>query len=177
MASINDVFDALNDIKGKLDVVHGDETTNGNRITTTNTRLTTLNTSVNDVGNRLEARLIEVRDEEQVANAILAHESQQFESMICALNAIATGVCTLVNIAAHDSALLASIADSSRVGADIARSVSPAAALDLARRDEAAAALAACCPPEPEKPTCEFEPCADPGAFKAMPEKVPQGPG
>jgi hypothetical protein len=166
VASINDVFDALNDIKGKLDTIHGDETTVANRVSTTNTRLTTLNSSINDVGDRLEARLVEIRGEQQQANALLLHETEQLSTVICALDAIADGVCALVNIATTDALTLRAIAESGRVAADIARSVNPAASLDLDRRDAAAAALAACCPPEPLKPACEHVPCPDPGPFR-----------
>jgi hypothetical protein len=166
VASINDVFDALNDIKGKLDTVHADGTNTAVKLSTTNTRLSTIDQSVNGVGNRLEARLVEVVDRQEQTNAVLLHQTLQLEAVICALNAISSAVCTLVNIGATDSRTLSALAESNRVATDIARTANPSAALDLDRRDAATAALKACCPDEPETPVCLLDPCADPGQFK-----------
>ena len=166
MASINDVFNALNDIKGKLDVLHADETTLRGKVDTTNNRLSTLDASVNNVGATLEARLVEIRTEEQIGNGIAAHQTQQLETVICSLDLIADRLCSLLNLAAVDSRVLASLAEHARVTADIARSAHPDAALDLARRDAAEAALKACCPdPEPD-PACRHERCEDPDPYK-----------
>lgn len=176
MASINDVFNALNDIKGKLDVLHGDETTTAGKIDTSNTRLSTINTSVNAVGNRLEARLVDIRDRQDDTNAVLLHETRQLETVICALDAISDGVCTLISIATRDSAQLANLVEFGRVTAEIAQTANPAAALELQRRDTAAAAIAACCPPDPEEPACTHERCQDPGPFHAKePKRDPIG--
>lgn len=175
MASINDVFNALNDIKGKLDVLHADESTLRGKVDTTNNRLSTLDASVNSVGATLEARLIEIRTEEQTGNGILAHQTRQLETVICSLDLIADRLCSLLNFAAVDSRVLVGIAEHARVTADIARSAHPDAALDLARRDAAAGALRACCPePEPD-PACVHEHCEDPGQCKERRPEKPIG--
>ncbi len=166
MASINDVFDALNDIKGRLDTLHSDETNVEAKLDTANARLDSIDTTLADVGSRLESRLVEIRSGQQTTNDILVHESTQLAAILCALDQIARGVCTLVNLGTAEVRLLSATAENTRVIADIDRTSHPDAALDLSRRDAAAAALAACCPPTPEEPACRHEPCDDPGPYR-----------
>lgn len=55
---------------------------------------------------------------------------------------------------------------SARTTAEVLRTVNPAAAVELDRRDELTAKVQACCPPDPRPPLCEYEPCKDPGPYR-----------
>jgi hypothetical protein len=166
MASINDVFDALNDIKGKLDQVHADELTTHGKLDTVNTRLTTLNQTVSGVGTAINSRLDALVNGQKLANELALHETKQNETIICALEHISRNTCELVTIADIELRAAQATSASVRVLAEIAERVHADAALDLERLDAIEAKVADCCPPEEVPPRCSYEPCKNPGPFK-----------
>lgn len=166
MASINDVFNALNDIKGKLDQLHADELNEGAKIDATNGKLDAVQQTITDVGTAINGRLDKVINEEQLANALLLHLTTQGQTIICALEHISANTCTLVNLADAQLRVARLTQASARTTAEILLTSHPEAALELRRRDELAQKIDECCPPEPEPAPCDYKPCEDPGPFK-----------
>jgi hypothetical protein len=152
MASISDVFNALNDIKGKLDQLHADELTAHAKADATN--------------DKLDALLGEIINAEDQARQIGLHLTKQNETIICALEHISHNTCALVTLA--DAQLVSARATeaSSRTAAEVLRTAHPDAALELDRRDALQASIETCCMPEPRPPACEYDRCKDPGPLR-----------
>lgn len=119
-----------------------------------------------NVGDRLDARLIELGNAQRQTNSLLLHQTQQLFAINCGVQGIARATCDLVNYAAIESSLMTRLADHGRVTAELARTVYPDAALELARRDAAQAEVKRCCPDQPVGPPCQHERCPDPGLFR-----------
>jgi hypothetical protein len=141
MPSIDDLFNALNAIRARLDQLHADEQA---------------------VHQRLDALLAE----QQRTSSIGVHLTKQNRTIICALEKVSRNTCELVTIADHQRRSAEESASSLRVAAHVLQTAHPAAALQLAREEHVSARLDECCPPEPAPPRCEYEPCRDPGAYR-----------
>lgn len=72
MASISDVFDALNDVKGKLDQLHADNLNHNVLIEATNTKLDALDQSVASLETTLDGRLLSMLQEQQLGTLSVA---------------------------------------------------------------------------------------------------------
>jgi predicted nuclease with TOPRIM domain len=173
MASISDVFDALNDVKGKLDQLHVDGTNNGLKIDATNGKLDTvnakldvLNTTVTNVGAAVDARFNQVLQQQQLSNQLVHHLTRQQETVICILEHISQNTCELVNLETKELQATLAIQEHSRMTAEILRGAYPNAALDLVNRDELANKIKECCPDEVEPPPCQYKACENPGPFQ-----------
>ncbi len=175
MASISDVFDALNDVKGKLDQLHADNLNHNVLIEATNTKLDALDQSVASLETTLDGRLLSMLQEQQLGNQLLLHLTKQQETVICGIEQISRNTCTLVNLASEQLVETRHVRENTRVPADILSSAHPDAALDLSRRDRLQEQIEECCPPKPSEPICRYEPCKDPGPFKE-PRKPKRGP-
>jgi hypothetical protein len=106
MPSISDVFDALNDVKGKLDQVHADDLTTHGKIDTTNAELQAANGKLDvlaqaftDLGTGIDDRLDELISGQQLANSLALHLTKQQQTIICAIEHVSQNTCELVNIA------------------------------------------------------------------------------
>ncbi|MDQ3668007.1 MAG: hypothetical protein M3410_15825 [Acidobacteriota bacterium] len=175
MASISDVFDALNDIKGKLDQLHVDGTNNGLKIDATNVELDTVNAkldvldqTVTNVGAAVDARFNQVLQQQQLSNQLVHHLTRQQETVICILEHISRNTCELVNLETKDLKATLAIQEHSRITAGILRGAYPNAALDLANRDELERKIEECCPDKPDRTPCQYRPCDTPGPFKDL---------
>lgn len=166
MASINDVFNALNDIKGKLDQLHVDATNNGQKQDATNNKLDTLNQTVTTVGTAVDARFAQVLQQQQLSNQLVHHLTQQQETVICILENVSRNTCELVNLETEELKATLAVQEHSRTTAEILRGAYPNAAFDLANRDDLERKIKECCPDEPDRPPCQYKPCASPGPFK-----------
>lgn len=166
MASISDVFNALNDIKGKLDTLHVDETNNGQKQDATNNKLDQLGQTVTNVGTAVDGRFVQVLQQQQLSNQLVLHLTRQQETVICILEHISRNTCELVNLGTNELKSIQAIEEYARVASAILRGANSNVALDLADRDELERKLEECCPPKPVPPACVYEPCREPGPFR-----------
>lgn len=151
MASITDVFNALNDIKARLDSLHADNVSNGSKLDT------------------IDGKLDAIDQQERLTNQLVLHLTKQETAIICILEHISRNTCDLVNLSSLQLKALHAIEDQTRVSAEMLRAANPQAALDLQQRDELRREIERCCPPEAEKDRCRYEPCHDPGPFEGHP--------
>jgi hypothetical protein len=170
MASITDVFNALNDIKGKLDQLHADNLNNGGK-------LDTVNQSVNNTGGAITARLTTLVQGQALENQLTYHLTLQGETIICALEHISKNTCELVNLTTEELESLRKIQERVRVSCEVLRIANADAALEVDRNDEIYRKMEKCCPDKPEDPPCHYKPCKNPGSFKMPERENPQPPG
>jgi hypothetical protein len=159
MASISDVFNALNDIKGKLDQLHADEITEHGK-------LDAVVNAVNTAPTGITSRLDQLVGAETQAAQIALHMPRQNEAILCAIEHVSRNTCELVMLADRQLEALHGVQASTRTSAEILRTVHADASLELDRRDELQARVDKCCPPEPRKPRCGYDRCEDPGPFQ-----------
>jgi hypothetical protein len=162
MPTLNDAFNELQAINANMQVLHAD---NASIIAGQAAIVAAIgvNTAVvNDVRSSVDngtAVLKTIAQLHQVTNTVLLHLSRQADTMICSLDAIARNTCAIHNEAHLQTALQTGIADAEHDLLDITRTVYPAAALDLDRRDALQKATEECCPRPVEPPPCNYRPC------------------
>lgn len=171
MASINDVFNQLVNVNGTLGQIHADgiaETNATNQV----------RTSVDNVDNDVKAGfastlhalgIIALIDIEAVK--LLFHLTQQADTMICALEHISQNTCGILTQTTIQTGLQKQLREDVAVLREIAESAYPDAALEHTRLAALRAEVERCCPPEPPKPACTYEPCVRPRQVE--PPKLP----
>lgn len=173
MASLNDAYNELLAINAKLNVLHAD---NGQLLAGQVAIRTAINAgtaATKEVKDAVDAGTVVLKAIEQgqeVTNTILLHLSHQTDTMICSLEAIARHTCGILNEVHRQTGIQTGIAAADAALLDIAKTVNPDAALDLARRMALQAAQEACCPPPVEAPICNDKPCPAP---QPLPERKP----
>jgi len=105
------------------------------------------------------------------ADHALFHIAQQNDTVICILEHISQNTCTLVNEAHQQTELQTSIKYSSETLLELYKSTHAEAALALERIEALQKDLAACCPPQPPKPVCNYEHCVSPQPMRDLPDK------
>jgi Na+/phosphate symporter len=152
MPTVGDVYDKLKDA---------------------NTNLEKLKTSVDQVNSTLVDGFGTLVSQGAYTNRALFHESQQLDTAICALEHIAEHTCRLVNEAHTQTGLQTSIEASARELAQLYETTHADAALARERLEGLRAKIEECCPPEPERPPCTYEPCEAPEPLKEPPRQRP----
>jgi hypothetical protein len=176
MASINDVFNQLVAVNGSLGQIHADGIAETNA---TNLVKTSVDTVDNDVKAGFAATLNALNLLAQIdieTVKLLFHLTQQADTMICALEHISQNTCGILNQVTIQTQLQTQIRDDVDVVRDVAEAAYPAAALNRQRLAELRAQIERCCPPEPQKPPCTYEPCSKPRGAEMPDLPKPQTP-
>lgn len=165
MASFNDAFNELQTINGNLGVLHADNTqilAGQAAIKAAVDAGTAATQGVKASVDAGTAVLNAILQAQQLSNKILLHLSQQTDTMICELEAIARNTCGIHN-EVHVQTWIQKVISASAVALlDIAKTAHPDAALDLSRREALKLATDLCCPPPVEPPVCNHKPCPVP---------------
>jgi hypothetical protein len=175
--TINEVWEQAQQINANLVIIHDDLTGLSDCCGVTNQRLNTLVSRVEETNDWLEEVRQLVNDgfaamsvgiagihaRQDITNALLRYQIEQNNTIICALERISKNTCELLNHAARQTALQERIAADTAAQRHMFATAHPDAALALARESELRREIEACCPPEPPKPPCTYEPCARPG--------------
>lgn len=162
MASFNDAYNELQSINANLGVLHAD---NGQLLAGQAAIKAAVDTGTHNIQTAVEAGTAVLQGmllEQQLTNRILFHLTQQADTMICALGAISRNTCGIHNETHVQTGLEKVVSASAVALLDIAKTVHPEAALDLARREAQRAATERCCPPPVEPPVCDHKPCPAP---------------
>lgn len=159
MASISDVFNALNQLKGKLDTLHTDNLNS-------DLKLDSIAQAISDLDAMVDARLHVALHKQYVALKLLEHLTKQQDTALCWLEKIARSACDLVNLADRLHQDTAEIREQGRITTDVLQSAYPDAALSLERRDELRKQIEECCPPKAKEPPCRFVPCEKPSELQ-----------
>jgi len=169
MASINDVFNQLQAVNTKLDLLHADGIA---EIAATNQVKASVDNLDNDVTAGFAAttnllNILATIDVEVVK--LLFHLTQQADTMICALEHISKNTCGILTQTTIQTQLQERIADDVSTLRAIAEYAEPQAALDHERHIELEKKIERCCPPERPRPACDYKPCPSPRPMP-MPE-------
>jgi hypothetical protein len=176
MPTLNDAFNELQSINSHLQTLHAD---NGSIIAgqaAIAAAIAASTAAINDVRNSVDVGtsvLKSIAHLQQVTNATLLHMSHQQDAMICALEAISRNTCALHNEAHIQTGRQTVIAAAETALLDITRTVHPAAALDLDRREEQQRAIEKCCPPPVDPPVCAYRPCPAPKPLEIRDNREP----
>ena len=162
MASFNDAFNELQAINANLAVLHTD---NG-QILTGQAAIKAAVDAGTAATQGVKASVDVMLQGQQLTNKILLHLSQQADTMICALEAIARNTCGIHNEVHVQTGLQKVMSASGVALLDIAKTVHPDAALDLSRREALKNGTDLCCPPPLEPPVCDYKPCPVPPPFR-----------
>jgi len=155
MASVDDVFNAINAADTKLDIVHSD-------LVTANQTLTTIASTTKNGFQGVDGRLDGLIAGQKTTNALLTHLIQQTDAVLCILEHISKNTCTLVNEADAQRRLQERIAEGVAATAFLLKSAYPAAELERQRLAEIECKALECCKKEPPSPPCAYEPCPKP---------------
>jgi hypothetical protein len=166
MASVDDVFNAINAADTKLDLIHSD-------LGTTNQTLTTIASTTSDGFQAVEGRLDQLIAGQKTTNDLLAHLVGQTDTVICILEHISKNTCTLVNEADAQRRLQERIAEGVEATAFLLKTVYPAAELERHRLGEIERKALECCEKKPTPPPCSYEPCPKPDPLPPPPPPPP----
>lgn len=103
-----------------------------------------------------------VQSRQDVTNHLLKYQVLQNQTMICLLEKIARNTCDLSSDAERQTRIQTGLATDLGALVAMTETVHPDAALVQRRAVEQRRALDKCCPPEPARPRCTFEPCREP---------------
>ncbi|MFI9080015.1 hypothetical protein ACIGW8_26685 [Streptomyces sioyaensis] len=171
MASVSDVYNQLVTANATLTSIHNDGVAVRGAVDGVHTAL--------DTGfGVLTADLQVIATIEHQIDQSVLHLNQQTDSVLCILEQIAVGVCTLVNQGAEQVKLLKSIAADQHALREMYETVNPGAALTEARAEEVNAKIEQCCKTQPGTPPCLHQPCPTPPPLNLEPAPftVPQYP-
>lgn len=161
MPSIQDVADQVN---AKLDQINqhtSDTVTIGNQIrgelVTANSKLDSLDTHLQAGVQNLANGLLAIWELQKVANAILGHQSDQNDTIICLLENTNEILCGMTRKMTRQLELESRLVTSLSRVEGIMERTDPAAAGDYDRLAAVQRELAACCPP----PETELERCPE----------------
>lgn len=153
--TVTDVFNQLVLVNGKLDQIE----VNTSMITTLSA---SINSGFNDTVNALNV-LTQVNVE---AVKLLYHQTQQADTMICALEHISKNTCEILNQVTIQTGLQTRLRDDMEALRYMTESANPQAALESQRLAKLRAEIEKCCPPDELEPACEYEPCERPEPIK-----------
>jgi invasion protein IalB len=174
MASIDDVFNAVNKVNTTvwklIAAVEVVGTSVNNEITATNTVATDVNTLDGDVKAGFAATTTALQALvalEEAAVKLLYHLTQQADTMICSLGQISKNTCgILTQVTIQTELQKRLVADANTIRA-IDEATNPAATLQLLQLAELKAQIEKCCPPKPPEPACTYQACPAPAPIDA----------
>lgn len=162
MASINDVFNELQAVNTTLGQIHADGVA---EINATNQVQASVDTLDADVKAGFAATVNALNTIAQInieAVKLIFHQTQQSDTMICALEQISKNTCEILTQVTIQTELQTRLRDDVDALRYIAESAHPEAALERKRLAELQAEIERCCPPDPPAPACKYEPCDRP---------------
>lgn len=168
--TVADVFNQLVLVNGKLDQID----------TNTFGQAAALNNLDSDVNIGFKATVDALKTIAKIdieAVKLLFHLTEQADTMICALEHISENTCGILTQVTIQTQLQTAIRDDADTIRDVVEFAHPEAALGRQRLAELKAQIERCCPPEPPRPACTYEPCARPRKVE-MPDlpKIPKDP-
>jgi nicotinamide mononucleotide adenylyltransferase len=107
-----------------------------------------------------------VHSRQEMMLRVLVFQARQQQTMICALENISRNTCHIYNEAKRQTGLQTDMAANLFALHHMYATANPEAALVYRRHMEDTAAREACCPPEPFRPPCEYQPCPKPEDLK-----------
>lgn len=156
MPSVDDVYNQLVAVNGKLDTLHND--------------LTNVTTAVNQVNSTLINGFNQLVTLGQYTDEALYQNDQQNATIICILEHISKNTCSLLNESVIQTALQTEMeGDIDGVESMIA-TANPAAALERKRLHELEKKIEECCPPKKLPPPCDYKPCPAPRPIGPPPQ-------
>lgn len=162
MASINDVFNQLVAVNGKLDQLHTDSVTETAATNQVKARVDNLDNDVKAGFASTVAALNTIAAIQTAAAELLFHLTQQTDTMICALEHISQNTCAILTQVTIQTGLQKEIRDDADVIRDVAEAAYPAAVLSRSRLKELQGQIERCCPPPQTPPACTYQPCPHP---------------
>jgi hypothetical protein len=166
MPSVDDVYNQLVAVSGKLDTLHND-------LTGMTAAMNAVTTAVNHVNATLNSGFGQLVTLGQYTNQVLFHNDQQNDTIICILEHISKNTCGLLNESVIQTALQTEMeSDLDGVESMIA-TANPAAALERKRLHELKKKIEECCPPKKPPPPCNYAPCPVSPPIGAPPQLGP----
>jgi hypothetical protein len=149
--TVTDVFNQLVLVNGKLDQVEVNTSMMNN-----------LNISINQGFAQTVNALTTIALINIETVKLLHHQTQQADTMICALEKISKNTCDILTQVAIQTRLQEHLRDAVDKLRYIAESAHSEAALEHDRHAELRAEIERCCPPKPPEPACKYTPCDRP---------------
>ncbi len=189
MASLADV---ANEVRGLLEEVRDNTGSTASRVEQTNTKLDDLNSKidtlvgVNQAGfANLSSGIAVMIDRQDATNHLLDANRRQNDTMICWLTTIAELLCRHLHRLDTQVELQRLLAEKLTLLTAVAELVNPREFIEVGHRDDLAARIERCCPPEPEQPEPCYDGCPKPDYqphhptdtdWKPLPQPEPTGP-
>src|SRR5262245_21380659 len=164
MPSASDFFNQIKGINARLDDVNG--------------KLDLLRAAVEHVDQTLQWGLGQLITLGLYTNQALYHNDEQNDTIICILEHISRNTCSLLNEAHLQTGLQTVIQKNTTTLAELYAATHAEAALARERLEALRKQVEECCPPEPPRPVCQYEPCPKPEDTLDKPPQVdPRPPG
>lgn len=162
MASINDVFNQLQEVNGTLTQIDTDVTAGTNATNQVKASVDTLDGDAKAGFAAVVDALHTIAQIDIEAVKLLFQLTQQADTMICALEHISRNTCGILAEVTHQAELQTRLRADADALRDIAESAYPAATLERSRLAALRAEIERCCPPPEPEPACVYEPCERP---------------
>lgn len=166
MASAQDILDAVKGSNARLDQLNTEVLAATNATKAVDARVVEVDKTLTTGFVTLTADAQTLADLQAQATEILLHLTKQGDTIMCLLDKLARMNCAILNYAADQADSARATNEAVSALRDMYATTNPAAAVELARRDDLVRELERCCPPEPAQPVCTFEPCETPNPLR-----------
>jgi len=170
MASVDEVYDRIKEIKQNLDTTNGKLDDLKASVDAVKTATDGVHSAVDQVNNTLASNLKILVALGQYTNEALFQNAQQNDTMICILEHISKNSCLLLDEAHVQTELQTVIKRNTTALSDLYAATHPEAALARERLEALRKQIEECCPPKPAEPICRYEPCPAPRPLREPPQ-------
>jgi len=170
MASVDEVYDRIKEIKQNLDTTNGKLDDLKASVDAVKTATDGVHSAVDQVNNTLASNLKILVALGQYTNEALFQNAQQNDTIICILEHISKNSCLLLDEAHVQTELQTVIKRNTTALSDLYAATHPEAALARERLEALRKQIEECCPPKPAEPICRYEPCPAPRPLREPPQ-------
>jgi DNA-binding FrmR family transcriptional regulator len=163
MPSVDDVYNQLLAVNGKLDTLHND-------LTTVTTAVNAVQSAVNQVNATLTNGFNQLVTLGTYTNQALYQNDQQNDTIICILEHISRNTCALLNQSVIQTALQTEMESDIDGIESMFATANPGAALERKRLQHLQEEIEKCCPPKKPEPPCTYRPCPAPQPIGPPPQ-------
>jgi len=174
MASVDEVYDRIKEIKQNLDTTNGKLDDLKASVDAVKTATDGVHSAVDQVNNTLASNLKILVALGQYTNEALFQNAQQNDTMICILEHISRNTCELLNESHTQTGLQTTIRNSTTTLAELYAATHAEAALTRQREEALRKQIEECCPPQVPPPPCAYQACPAPRPLGEPPRVDPQ---
>ncbi|MBV8828554.1 MAG: hypothetical protein JO108_04940 [Acidobacteriaceae bacterium] len=173
MASLNDIFNAINENNATLNTIANEIVTETNAINAVKTSIDNVGTKVDAVKGSVDQAVLGINTLvtlQNYADQALNQLAQQANTIICILEYISKNTCSLLNEAHMQTDLQKSIQLSNYTLLELFKLSHPGASVEWEALQKLRRDIDRCCPPKAPELPCQYRPCPAPEPLGPPPD-------